>query len=151
MRPAADSHGTPCHTAPRVTRHSVSHGTPCPTCIFSAVPEICEQQCRVFSSSIHIQSESPLSAPPDQGLSFYLLYREASTPAMIWKSVDMYDRADHRVFGLEPYTRYNFAVMACDKNGECQVSRLTSLSTELAAYWTDSSTRRGLNVRPPYC
>ena len=46
----------------------------------------------------------------------------------------MYGRLDHRVFGLQSDTMYDFVVMATSKNGECQVSNSVTLRTEQAAY-----------------
>lgn len=97
-------------------------------------PEIVVSQSRTYSCSIQIHSPSPLAASPALSLTFYLLYREASGNK-IWKSVSLYNRNDHRVFGLDPDTMYDFVVMSCGSNGECQVSNMVTLRTELSAYW----------------
>ncbi|ELU18514.1 hypothetical protein CAPTEDRAFT_219840 [Capitella teleta] len=98
------------------------------------VPEILEDQCRTYSYSIQIYSPSPLSIPPESGISHYLVYRESSLNK-IWKSLLLYGRVDHRVFGLEPNTLYDFVIMACETwNGECQVSNQVTLRTERSAY-----------------
>jgi len=97
------------------------------------VPEIVENQCRTYTYSIQLHSPSPLDDPPDSGISHYLLYREASANK-IWKSISLYGRVDHRVFGLGPDTMYDFVIMACDKNSGCQVSNMVTLKTERSAY-----------------
>ncbi|KAI0218954.1 E3 ubiquitin-protein ligase Midline-1 [Lamellibrachia satsuma] len=94
-------------------------------------PEIVVSASRTYSCSIQIHSPSPLAANP--ALTFYLLYREASDNK-IWKSLALYNRADHRVFGLDPDTMYDFVIMLCDSNGECQVSNMVTLRTEMSAY-----------------
>jgi len=98
-----------------------------------AAPEIVVSQSRTYSCSIQIHSPSPLAASPTLCLTFYLLYREASGNK-IWKSMSLYNRTDHRVFGLDPDTMYDFVVMSCHSNGECQVSNMVTLRTELSAY-----------------
>jgi len=101
-----------------------------------SVPVIAENQCRTYTYSIQLHSPSPLTSPlPATGVEHYLLYREASVNK-IWKSISLYDRVDHRVFGLEPDTLYDFVVMACDSNCECQVSNMVTMKTERSAYWT---------------
>ena len=60
-------------------------------------------------------------------------YREAAANK-IWKSIALANRADHRVFGLESDTMFDFVIMACNKNGECQVSNKVTLRTERSAY-----------------
>jgi hypothetical protein len=98
------------------------------------VPEILEDQCKTYSYSIQIYSPSPLDVPPESGISHYLVYRESSLNK-IWKSLLLYGRVDHRVFGLEPDTCYDFVIMACETwNGECQVSNEVTLRTERSAY-----------------
>jgi hypothetical protein len=98
------------------------------------VPTIIESQCRSFTYSIQLHSPSPLACPPHPtGVEHYLLFREASVNK-IWKSISLYGRVDHRVFGLEPDTMYDFVIMACDKNAECQVSNMVTMSTERSAY-----------------
>ena len=97
------------------------------------MPSIVENQCRTYTHSIQIYSASPLDVNSEDCVSHYLLYREASADK-IWKSISMYGRLDHRVFGLESDMDYDFVVMACGKNGECQVSNTVHLKTERAAY-----------------
>ena len=65
-------------------------------------------------------------------MTFYLLYREADDNK-IWKSLSLCGRLDHRVFGLDTDTMYDFVIMACDVSGECQVSNMVTLRTENAA------------------
>ena len=65
-------------------------------------------------------------------ISFYLLYREAAVDK-IWKSIPLCSRVDHRVFGLDSDTTYDFVIMACDSHGECQVSNMVCLRTERSA------------------
>ena len=84
----------------------------------------------VFDSAAQSQ---PAGRPAWLGISHYLLYREASVNK-IWKSISLYGRVDHRVFGLGPDTMYDFVIMACDKNSECQVSNMVTLKTERSAY-----------------
>jgi hypothetical protein len=98
------------------------------------VPTIVENQSRTYTYSIQLHSPSPLNSPPHStGIEHYLLFREASVNK-IWKSISLYGRVDHRVFGLEPDTLYDFVVMACDKNSECQVSKMVTMKTERSAY-----------------
>ena len=89
--------------------------------------------CRTYTHSIQIYSNAPVNSDPDSDISHFLLYRESSADK-IWKSVSMYGRLDHRVFGLQSDTMYDFVVMATSKNGECQVSNSVTLRTEQAAY-----------------
>ena len=99
-----------------------------------SVPVIIENQCRTYTYSIQLHSPSPLTSPLHaSGVEHYLLYREASVNK-IWKSISLYGRVDHRVFGLEPDTLYDFVVMACDSNCECQVSNMVTMRTERSAY-----------------
>ena len=111
------------------THCSTMHITP----LVVAAPEIIVGQSRTYSCSIQIHSPSPLAINPALSLTFYLLYREASGNK-IWKSVSLYNRADHRVFGLDAATMYDFVIMSCDSNGECQVSNMVTLRTEISAY-----------------
>jgi len=106
-----------------------------PTPLFVvSVPVIVENQCRTYTYSIQLHSPSPLTSPIHvTGVEHYLLYREASVNK-IWKSISLYGRVDHRVFGLEPDTLYDFVVMACDSNCECQVSNMVTMKTERSAY-----------------
>ena len=90
--------------------------------------------CRTYTHSIQVYSSSPISSDlAGTGISYYLLYREEAADK-IWKSVSMYGRLDHRVFGLQSNTVYDFVVMATNPNGECQVSNRITLRTEEAAY-----------------
>ena len=99
-----------------------------------SVPVIVENQCRTYTYSIQLHSASPLTAGTQHaGVEHYLLHREASVNK-IWKSISLYGRVDHRVFGLEPDTLYDFVVMACDSNCECQVSNMVTMKTERSAY-----------------
>jgi len=101
-----------------------------------SVPVIVENQCRTYTYSIQLHSPSPLTSPLHAtGVEHYLLYREAAVNK-IWKSISLYGRVDHRVFGLEPDTLYDFVVMACDSNCECQVSNMVTMKTERSAYWS---------------
>jgi len=100
------------------------------------VPVIVENQCRTYTYSIQLHSPSPLTSPLQATAGtceHYLLYREAAANK-IWKSISLYGRVDHRVFGLEPDTLYDFVIMACDSNCECQVSNMVTLKTERSAY-----------------
>jgi len=45
-----------------------------------------------------------------------------------------FHQVDHRVFGLQPDTMYDFVIMACNREGECQVSNQVTMSTERSAY-----------------
>ena len=48
----------------------------------------------------------------------------------------MYGREEHRVFGLEPQTEYDFVILAYNLRGECQLSNKVTLQTEpSASYW----------------
>ena len=96
-------------------------------------PVISERMCRTYTHSIQIYSNAPVNSYPDSDISHFLLYRESAADK-IWKSVSMYGRLDHRVFGLQSGTMYDFVVMATSKNGECQVSNSVTLRTEEAAY-----------------
>eukprot|EP00918_Siedleckia_nematoides_P054876 GHVU01119821.1.p1 GENE.GHVU01119821.1~~GHVU01119821.1.p1 ORF type:complete len:609 (-),score=56.35 GHVU01119821.1:1770-3596(-) len=100
------------------------------------VPEINESQCRTYMHSIQIYSSSVVDASAHvetSGVSHFLLYREASANK-IWKSIPLFGRLEHRVFGLEPDIMYNFVIMACGKNTECQVSNMVTLHTDRAVF-----------------
>lgn len=94
------------------------------------VPVIVENLCRTYSCSIQIHSPTPLeTADRDEEIYHYLLYREASANK-IWRSIILFGRVDHRVFGLESDTMYDFVIMSCNEDGECQVSNSVTLQTE---------------------
>ncbi|XP_046336008.1 E3 ubiquitin-protein ligase Midline-1-like isoform X2 [Haliotis rufescens] len=98
------------------------------------VPVILETLCRRFMSSIQVCSSSPLDVAIEQKISHFLLYRPSDQGhRCLWKSVSLYGRQEHRVFGLEPNTEYDFVIMACNPRGECQLSNRVSLQTELSA------------------
>ncbi|XP_067659211.1 E3 ubiquitin-protein ligase Midline-1-like [Haliotis asinina] len=98
------------------------------------VPVILETLCRRFMSSIQVCSSSPLDVAIEQKISHFLLYRPSGQGQHgLWKSVSLYGRQEHRVFGLEPNTEYDFVIMACNSRGECQLSNRVSLQTELSA------------------
>ena len=101
-----------------------------PLC-FSA-PEIIEPLCKSFTSSIQIFSSSPLDVAAEQKISHFLLYRLPSQHR-VWKCVSMYGRQEHRVFGLEPNSEYDFVILAYNLRGECQLSNKVSLQTEASA------------------
>lgn len=92
-----------------------------------------ENMCHTYSYAIQIHSPSPQEVATDDHISHYLLYRESSANK-IWKSIALYGRVDHRVFGLEPDLLYDFVIMACNQAGECRVSNMVTLRTERAAY-----------------
>jgi len=45
----------------------------------------------------------------------------------------MYGREDHRVFGLDANTEYEFVILAYNQKGECQLSNKLVLETESSA------------------
>lgn len=98
------------------------------------VPSIVEDRCRTFTFSTQLRSSVPLEESPDMSILHYLLFREAGEVNKIWKSISLFGRCDHRVFGLESDTWYQFVIMSCDKNSECQVSNAVTLKTERSAY-----------------
>ncbi|KAL5014038.1 hypothetical protein ScPMuIL_008308 [Solemya velum] len=92
------------------------------------VPIIIESLCSCFASSIQIYSSSPLDVTVEQQISHFLLYRQA-TQNRAWNSVCLYGRQDHRIFGLNNNTDYEFVILACNQRGECQLSNKTVLQT----------------------
>lgn len=99
-----------------------------------SVPEIIESMCRSYTYAIQIHSPSPCEVNTDEGeISYYVLYREAAANK-IWKSISLCARVDHRVFGLDSDTMFDFVIMATGPSGECQVSNMVTLRTERSAY-----------------
>ncbi|KAK3104399.1 hypothetical protein FSP39_001158 [Pinctada imbricata] len=93
------------------------------------VPVIVESLCRQFTSSIQIYCASPQDIAVEQHISHFLLYRTLgySKP---WRTLSLYGRQEHRVFGLESNSEYEFLVLACNQRGECQISNRVILQTE---------------------
>ncbi|KAL4220852.1 hypothetical protein ACF0H5_019119 [Mactra antiquata] len=96
------------------------------------VPAIIESLCRRFTSSIQIYSSSPVDVASEQKISHFLLYRQP-TQNGVWKCVAMYGREEHRVFGLDPGSEYEFIILAYNLRGECQLSNKITLETEASA------------------
>lgn len=92
-------------------------------------PAIIESLCRRFTSSIQIFSSSPVDVASEQKISHFLLYRQPAHNR-VWKCVSMYGREDHRVFGLDSGTEYEFVILAYNLRGECQLSNKINLETE---------------------
>ncbi|XP_074654156.1 E3 ubiquitin-protein ligase Midline-1-like [Tubulanus polymorphus] len=100
------------------------------------VPEIEKRFCRTYTSSIQIYCNTPSSSNPPSGVNFYLLYCEANVHSpRVWKSKPMsqYGIYEHRVFGLEPNTRYELMILATGSNGACQISGSIFLKTKDSA------------------
>ena len=97
--------------------------------IYFSAPTIVDSLCKCFSSSIQVFSSSPMDVASEQKISHFLLYRQA-VHNRIWKCVSMYGRDEHRVFGLEPQTEYDFVILAYNLRGECQLSNKVTLHTE---------------------
>lgn len=97
------------------------------------VPVIVESLCRQFTSSIQVYSSSPQDITVDQQISHFLLYRPLAQ-SRAWKTVPLYGRQDHRVFGLESTVEYEFIILGCNPRGECQISNKVVLQTEPATY-----------------
>ncbi|KAL3862461.1 hypothetical protein ACJMK2_008425 [Sinanodonta woodiana] len=92
-------------------------------------PSIIETLCKHYPTSVQIYSSSPLDIAPEQQISHFLLYRPASQ-TRTWRSIPIYGRQEHRVFGLEPSTEYEFVILACNIRGECQLSNKVIFQTE---------------------
>lgn len=95
-------------------------------------PEIVDSLCKCFTSSIQIFSSSPMDVASEQKISHFLLYRQPSQNR-VWKCISMYGRQEHRVFGLEPSTEYDFVILAYNLRGECQLSNKVTFHTESSA------------------
>ncbi|XP_052760483.1 E3 ubiquitin-protein ligase Midline-1-like isoform X1 [Mya arenaria] len=95
-------------------------------------PSIIERHCKRYSSSIQIFSSSPVDVAAEQKISHFLLYRQPANNR-VWKCVSMYGREDHRVFGLESGTEYEFVILAYNLRGECQLSNKVVIETESSA------------------
>ncbi|XP_060069340.1 probable E3 ubiquitin-protein ligase MID2 [Ylistrum balloti] len=93
------------------------------------VPVIIESLCRQFATSIQIYSSSPQDVAPEQNISHFLLYRQVAL-SRAWRTLVLYGRQDHRVFGLDTNVEYEFVIMASNPRGECQISNKVSLQTE---------------------
>ncbi|VDH92520.1 midline 1 [Mytilus galloprovincialis] len=97
------------------------------------VPVIVESLCRQFTSSIQVYSSSPQDITVDQQISHFLLYRPLGQ-SRAWKTIPLYGRQDHRVFGLESSIEYQFVILGCNPRGECQISNKIVLQTEPTSY-----------------
>ncbi|OWF56200.1 E3 ubiquitin-protein ligase MID2 [Mizuhopecten yessoensis] len=93
------------------------------------VPVIIESLCRQFATSIQIYSSSPQDVAAEQNISHFLLYRPVAL-SRAWRTLVLYGRQDHRVFGLDTNVEYEFVLMASNPRGECQISNKISLQTE---------------------
>ena len=93
------------------------------------MPFILEAMCKTYTSSIRVFTPSPHDVAPEQSISHFLLYRSRDRKSL-WRSVALCGRPEHRVFGLEPETQYEFVVMATNPRGECQLSWRVLLETE---------------------
>ena len=96
---------------------------------FIPVPVILEAMCKTYTSSIRVFTPSPHDVAPEQSISHFLLYRSHDRKSL-WRSVALCGRPEHRVFGLESETQYEFVVMATNPRGECQLSGRVVLETE---------------------
>lgn len=92
-------------------------------------PVIVESLCRPFATSVQIYSSSPQDVATEQHISHFLLYRPRGQ-SRAWKTVSLYGRQDHRVFGLIASTDYEFVILGCNQRGECQVSNRVVIYTE---------------------
>ncbi|KAK7094223.1 hypothetical protein V1264_007873 [Littorina saxatilis] len=92
-------------------------------------PVILTAMCKTYTSSIRVFTPSPHDVAPEQSISHFLLYRSRNRKSL-WRSVALCGRAEHRLFGLEPETLYEFVVMATNPGGECQLSERVVLETE---------------------
>nr|KAG5692793.1 hypothetical protein BaRGS_002923 [Batillaria attramentaria] len=93
------------------------------------VPVIMESMCKAYTTSIRVFTPSPHDVAPEQSISHYLLYRPRDRKSL-WRAVALCGRQEHRVFGLEADTQYEFVVMASNPRGECQLSQKLLLRTE---------------------
>ena len=91
------------------------------------------ERCRTYTQSIQVLSTSPVDVSPEENISHFLLYRETGDDK-IWRSIAMYAREDHRVFGLESGVSFDFVVLACGSDGQCEISNTVTLNTEMPAY-----------------
>lgn len=94
-----------------------------------AVPVIVESLCRQFATSVQIYSSSPQDVASEQHISHFLLYRPLGQ-SRAWKTLSLYGRQDHRVFGLMTSSEYEFLILGCNQRGECQVSNRVIVQTE---------------------
>lgn len=92
-------------------------------------PVIVESLCRPFATSVQIYSSSPQDVAAEQHISHFLLYRPRGQ-SRAWKTLSLYGRQDHRVFGLIASTDYEFVILGCNQRGECQVSNRVVIHTE---------------------
>lgn len=88
-----------------------------------------ESLCRPFATSVQIYSSSPQDVAAEQRISHFLLYRPRGQ-SRAWKTLSLYGRQDHRVFGLIASTDYEFVILGCNQRGECQVSNRVVIHTE---------------------
>ncbi|XP_056018091.1 E3 ubiquitin-protein ligase Midline-1-like isoform X3 [Ostrea edulis] len=93
------------------------------------VPVIVESLCRQFATSVQIYSSSPQDVASEQHISHFLLYRPLGQ-SRAWKTLSLYGRQDHRVFGLMASSEYEFLILGCNQRGECQVSNRVIVQTE---------------------
>ncbi|XP_064643002.1 E3 ubiquitin-protein ligase Midline-1-like [Lineus longissimus] len=103
-----------------------------------SVPVIDQMRSRTFTSSIQLYCAAPSQHQHEPTLEFHLLYREANVniAPRIWKSKTMSSHGtnNHRIFGLEPNTQYEFMVLASGDDMACQLSEAVVLKTESSAY-----------------
>ncbi|XP_022346163.2 E3 ubiquitin-protein ligase Midline-1-like isoform X4 [Crassostrea virginica] len=92
-------------------------------------PVIVESLCRAFATSVQIYSSSPQDVAAEQHISHFLLYRPRGQ-SRAWRTLCLYGRQDHRVFGLLAGTDYEFIILGCNQRGECQVSNRVYIQTE---------------------
>ncbi|XP_062600635.1 E3 ubiquitin-protein ligase Midline-1-like isoform X2 [Saccostrea cucullata] len=92
-------------------------------------PVIVESLCRQFATSVQIYSSSPQDIAAEQHISHFLLYRPRGQ-SRAWRTLSLYGRQDHRVFGLQASTEYEFLILGCNQRGECQVSNRVIVQTE---------------------
>ena len=93
------------------------------------MPTINVNQCRSYTFSVQINSDSAANVGDSSNLAHYLLYCEAG-PQKVLKSMRMYARPNHTVFGLEADTLYDLVIIACNGEGECTMSDVVTLRTE---------------------
>ena len=88
---------TPSLSCPAMSNITDIH----PSILTSIHMETADQSPKRQSSQIKSSNQSHHS------ITHYLLYRESSGRNKTWKSITLYGKFDHRVFGLEPNTHYD--------------------------------------------
>ncbi|XP_005109179.3 RING finger domain and kelch repeat-containing protein DDB_G0271372 [Aplysia californica] len=94
------------------------------------VPVILENQCQTGNTSAVVCCPSTTAVTACQGVAHFLLYRPGGG-AGVWHRRELSANEEkHSATRLRPGTEYDFAVMACNSRGECQMSEKVVLETK---------------------